>query len=454
MESNFLQNYENLSNLKLPFIAKIKKFNNFERQINSLNDDLILLEKYSLNSHKNLEETKNEKEKNNNNKIRKKNRTINFLKKSKSTNKLKLNILKNPKYKSSKHIIKNIFTFQSKKNISPILKSNIHNFKLEDKSSDGYFDENLTNKHKNEFKTEGKILNKLKKNIKSIKFNDYLLQNDNNIYQDKTSGKILINPYKKNIFNFKSKEDKFKSKSIDLENSKMLLNSKLNINLFKKDSINNNNLENIINENEQDNSSNINNLSLINKKDKLNSALSQRYKKNTIPLIIKYVKELRSNNLKINRDLKSCKLKFEEINFRFGTKLKYSKWKYAISDYEKYFIDVEHFGEREKKEIERKKTFYDNLEDAVDFINETQNEKKYLLPNLKRQKIYEQPVKNNNKIKDNNLPDSDITKLNLQKIKNDLEIVNIRIAKEKVKRSHVKDILEKSFRDANEALKI
>ena len=483
MENEIFHNLDDLNYLKLPFISKMKKIINLERQINSLNEDIILLKK-SSNASENLEETIDRKEKKNINTIRKsitsnKIQRINFLKKSKSSNKLKLySANKNTVYKSSKNlIIKNIITFQNKKNISPntnfnipLIKENekeinnlnkinisIPDFKLEVKPNNRYVDNTSPSIHRSEFRT--KSLVKLKKTIKSIKFNDYFLKNDIKAYEDKwkSVGKNIFNY---NLFNFQSIKDKIESKSPSLENSRILNSPKLRINFFNKDkkddNDNNNNLEIKINDNENQNiTSNNNSSSIINSKFNLSNILSEKYPKKKIPkILIKYVKDLRSNNLKINRDLKFYKLKFDEINFRFGTKLKYSKWKYSISDYEKYFIDIEHFGEREKKEIERKKTFYDILEDAVDSITEKQNEKKYLLPNLKRKKIYEQPVKNNNKIEDKKFPDSELMKLNLQKLKNDLEILNIRIAREKERRSQIKDLLEQSFRDANDALKI
>ena len=209
MENEIFHNFDDLNYLKLPFISKMKKIINLERQINSLNEDIILLKK-SSNASENLEETIDRKEKKNINTIRKSNTSnkiqrINFLKKSKSSNKLKLySANKNTVYKSSKNlIIKNIITFQNKKNISPntnfnipLIKENekeinnlnkinisIPDFKLEDKPNNRYVYNTSPIIHRSEFRT--KRLIKLKKIIKSIKFNDYFLKNDIKAYEDK-----------------------------------------------------------------------------------------------------------------------------------------------------------------------------------------------------------------------------------------------------------------------------
>ena len=174
----------------------------------------------------------------------------------------------------------------------------------------------------------------------------------------------------------------------------------------------------------------------IKEKGNLNNKVKYRDRKTQVALI-NLIKKLRKKNLKIKNNLRNCKFKFEEMNFCLGTKLKYSKWKYEISDYEKYFIDIEHFGERELKEIERKKTFYDFFEDAVDTIIEKRNEKKYLLSNNKRKNIKEKKV--------NNIPDSEIAKLKQKNVHSSLENIIKRKSAEKAKRSKIKKILRESL---------
>ena len=307
MENEIFHNFDDLNYLKLPFISKMKKIINLERQINSLNEDIILLKK-SSNASENLEETIDRKEKKNINTIRKSNTSnkiqrINFLKKSKSSNKLKLySANKNTVYKSSKNlIIKNIITFQNKKNISPntnfnipLIKENekeinnlnkinisIPDFKLEDKPNNRYIDNTSPSIHRSEFRT--KSLVKLKKTIKSIKFNDDFLKNDIKAYEDKRKS-VGKNIFNYNLFNFQSIKDKIESKSPSLENSRILNSPKLRINFFNKDkkddNDNNNNLEIKINDNENQNiTSNNNSSSIINSKFNLSNILSEKYPK-------------------------------------------------------------------------------------------------------------------------------------------------------------------------------
>ena len=165
--------------------------------------------------------------------------------------------------------------------------------------------------------------------------------------------------------------------------------------------------------------------------------------KNTQVALINLIRKMRKKNLEIKNNLNNCKYKYEEMNFCLGTKLKYSKWKYEISDYDKYFIDIEHFGEREKKEIERQKTFYDFLEDAVNSVLEKKNDKKYFFQNNKRKKMNE--IKNENKIEDKNFPDSEKAKLKQKSVHNSLEYITKRKMAEKVKRSKIKKILRESL---------
>ena len=186
----------------------------------------------------------------------------------------------------------------------------------------------------------------------------------------------------------------------------------------------------------------------------LSSSIIKDNMKNIPKLLINRVKELRIRNLKLNKKINNCKNKFEEMNFHVGSKLKYSKWKYQISDFHKYFIDIENFGEREREEIERRKTFYDILEDTVDDINEKNIQKKFALPS-ERKKLTEHIKKNDVfENKKRNLPYSDKLILKQKRLEKSLEKIIKRKYKEKKKRNEINNILEKSFIEIKEVMKI
>lgn len=489
MQKDYIEMNQKIKYFELPLIDKNKKFQYFQKQFNNLNNNIILLNKIVINNNKSIDDDNINKIKEitryNNNYNKKKSdlstkyNMINSFKKSKSTNKFNITrIIKNPlpKIKSNKNLINNNKIIQSQKTISSISKYNtllnsekrnyLHTYKDFDKKN--RYLSGPINKLKNENQIEKIKSNDLnnfyisfyntinnqqkKEDIKEIN----ILNNKNNNKKYNKLDKISLTPKKENCheillkynnFGFPLKSLEFR-KSCELKNNKTdFFSSYNNINYIK----NKYNNEFIITNEKEDNE-------CLDKKskdiihNKENNNMSNFITHGNIPkILINKIRELRENNLKINRNLNNVKSKFEEMNFCFGTKLKYSKWKYQISDYDKYFIDIEHFGERERKEMERKKTFYDILEDAVDSINEKIIKKKLELPSGRKKLINQYK---GNKLKLKNLPDSCIAKLKQKNISLSLENVNKRMIKEKIKRHKIKEILEESFRIANDAMKI
>ena len=57
------------------------------------------------------------------------------------------------------------------------------------------------------------------------------------------------------------------------------------------------------------------------------------------------------------------------------SKFKLAQWKYGIAETQKYFIDMQAYGKPEEDELIKRKTFYDLVEDLIDDIKKTKNEK-------------------------------------------------------------------------------
>ena len=465
---NIFKNFEDLNNLKLPLLKQNKIINHVNNNIDELNKNIILLEKVVNNNNKLIEKNDNkEKEiiKNRNSNIRKKSflyshyNMFNSSRKSKNKSKLQLiTVIKNPlkKVKSSKDIVNNNFFFKSSKIIPPIMSFNKKNFSKPSLKNFNYSNRNIFDSNKNTPRIRNEniqkkvffpnILNKIHLSAETS-FNDDLLDlntktelnNNLSISPDKvfSNDNFLFNSSKKNNNNFNI--DNFHNiiKNINLTSEKFL------------------SME--INENENDNNaSTIRSKKEEEEKYKIYNILKSKKKdKNITIILINLIKKLRKNNLKIYNNLHYCKSKFDELNFNLVTKLKYSKWKYEISDYDKYFIDIDNFGERERKEIDRKKTFYDFLEDAVDSISERKYMKKYSLSNDKeKNNININDFKKIKMLNDKDFPNSELTILKQKEIQNSLEKITKRKIKEKKKRSQIKNLLQDSFREAKAALKI
>ena len=82
-----------------------------------------------------------------------------------------------------------------------------------------------------------------------------------------------------------------------------------------------------------------------------------------------------------------------------NSKMKYAKWKFGINELEKYFMDVEEFGIKERNELEIRKTFYKKLNLLIDDIKDEQEMKRI----KEREKDYGINIKKEDKklIRDN-----------------------------------------------------
>ena len=108
--------------------------------------------------------------------------------------------------------------------------------------------------------------------------------------------------------------------------------------------------------------------------------------------IIKGIKNLKNN---INKKYSE----YELDKWIMNSKMKYAKWKFGINELEKYFMDVEEFGIKERNELEIRKTFYKKLNLLIDEIKDEQEMKRI----KEREKDYGINIKKEDKklIRDN-----------------------------------------------------
>ena len=179
------------------------------------------------------------------------------------------------------------------------------------------------------------------------------------------------------------------------------------------------------------------------------SSTDKMDKKYLPKILTSKVREFQLDNNKCNDLLNDVRKKYNRLNFQLGSKFKYANWKYQISDYKKYFIDTESYGEKEREEIERRKTFYDILEDMVDMVLKNQHEKKYIV--AKVDSVNEQLEADKDKRKDTF--GKDLAKIRQRFLTKHLKKISQRMSMEKRKRDKIKKILNDSQYIAKQALK-
>ena len=82
------------------------------------------------------------------------------------------------------------------------------------------------------------------------------------------------------------------------------------------------------------------------------------------------VSQMRTDNYSINKLLYSGKKQLNLVDWYMKARFKYSEYRFGVAEIQKYFMDIESFGKPEQDEIEKRKTFYDFAEQAVNEINE------------------------------------------------------------------------------------
>ena len=158
--------------------------------------------------------------------------------------------------------------------------------------------------------------------------------------------------------------------------------------------------------------------------------------------ILKLNEEIVSNMIKRNKriinNIRKVKNNLEEANIDFETKYKYINWKYGIADMNKYFIDIQSYRKNEEELINKRKSFYDRLDDVIDDIKERRQMKK--MDNIAKQ--FGINLKNNDN-KNLVIEESDKIFFKNREVKNSLKELYKRQKIEKEKREKIKGILER-----------
>ena len=157
------------------------------------------------------------------------------------------------------------------------------------------------------------------------------------------------------------------------------------------------------------------------------------------------VKDMKDNNLKIKNKINYKLAEQNMVNWEMKSKFKMAQWKYGIAEIQKYFVDLQAFGKPEEDELVNRKTFYDLVEDLIDDIKLTKEEKEI--------KSIEDKYTNKKKVnKFGNLKKKEDKKNQQEKMEDEMHAVDNTIKKRKEISKALKNVLlrqkkEKEKRD-------
>ena len=290
---------------------------------------------------------------------------------------------------------------------------------------------------------------KSKASKKMLKTKEFMTDNSTNKTNENKTNKTkhLINEMTKTSFSNKSLKgnifmtnanyiDKSKNKIISLNNTNYTSNNTYsNAKKVKLPNLKSNNSFTKINI-ENNNKNNISrNKSLSNKK---NNSLN----KEQFPQITNYmIKNMKKENNNIKNKIYKGIDKFNIMEWYMKTRFKYAQYKYGIAEIQKYFMDLKAYGKPEEEEIEKRKTFYEHVEDIIDDIHLVQQQKETEKIN-KKYGIAQDKKKLLKSKKENNNNDNPQKKQRTELSKALQEIIK-RQKKEKQKRQQIDDILFK-----------
>ena len=100
----------------------------------------------------------------------------------------------------------------------------------------------------------------------------------------------------------------------------------------------------------------------------------------TSPQISNFLKRLK----KIKILLSKKNYEYELDKWIIRSRMKYAKWKFGIDELEKYFMNIDEFGIKEKNELELRKSFYKKLNILIDELKEEKEMRKI----KEREKFY------------------------------------------------------------------
>lgn len=164
--------------------------------------------------------------------------------------------------------------------------------------------------------------------------------------------------------------------------------------------------------------------------------------KEEFPKITNYmIKNLKRENNNIKNNIYKGIERFNIMEWYMKTRFKYAQYKYGISEIQKYFMDLKAYGKPEEEEIEKRKTFYEHVEDIINDIHITQEKKE--IEKLNKKYGVEHDKKKIGKSKDDNNENENPQKYQRNEISKALQEINKRKKKEKYKRQEIDEILFK-----------
>ena len=126
------------------------------------------------------------------------------------------------------------------------------------------------------------------------------------------------------------------------------------------------------------------------------------------------------------------------IDWEMKSRMKLAEWKYGIAEIDKYFVDLRAYGKPEEEELIKRKTFYDFVEEVIDDVKETKEEK-YLRKIKEDYNVQEINEEENN---DLNIVENAINKHS--EVNKVLEKIKLRKIKEQKKRQLIDNIFIKN----------
>ena len=188
--------------------------------------------------------------------------------------------------------------------------------------------------------------------------------------------------------------------------------------------------------------SNKNNHSSYSKNRSISHNKNSSVEKENLPKVANdMIKDLKKQNNNIKKKIYKGMEKFNIMEWYMKTRFKYTQYKYGIAEIDKYFMDLKAYGKPEEEEIEKRKTFYEHVEDVIDDIHEVQQRKEIEKLNKKygidqdKKKI----VKSKKNKKEFNIPQQN----QMVELSRALKEIDKRRKKETQKRKEIEEILFK-----------
>jgi hypothetical protein len=153
------------------------------------------------------------------------------------------------------------------------------------------------------------------------------------------------------------------------------------------------------------------------------------------------IRSVKRENNSIRNAIHTGMDKFNIMNWYMQTRFKYAQYKFGIAEIQKYFMDLKAYGKPEEEEIEKRKTFYEHVEDIIQEIHEIKEMKEFEKLNKKygieqdKKKI----VKSNKEQKEND----DQQQKQMVELSRALQQIAKRQKKEKQRRDQIDEILFK-----------